>query len=559
MKSLFATAGPAGAHSSRATENALTGTGVLTRLALRRDRIMLPMWVLGLAGFTAATTALWAGDYRNPADLAQEMRVAATSPGIRMLGLASGPSIGGYVFVRDYLLLAVLAALMSTFAVVRHTRQGEETTRAELVGAAVVGRHASLAAALIVAVSANAVLAVLVGLGMIVTGQPATGSFTAGAGVAAVGVAFAGVAAVTAQLASSARGASGLAAAFLGVAFLISGAANMAGQVDPSGMRVDSAWPAWLSPIGWGQQMRPFGGDHWWLLGLAVALFLACAGAAALLAARRDFGHGMLRQHPGHAQASRALRSPLGLAWRLQRGALLGWAVGMLGFGLVFGGLIGHVQDATGTAREYYIRMGGSDQILDAFRASVLQMAGMAAAIYVVQVLLRMRAEEASGTLEPVLATAVSRLRFAASHAVTVVLGASALLLLYTTGTGLAAGRVLGDPAGEVRALIGASLVQLPGILVIGAAVVAAIGLVPRIAGVLSWAVLMASILIGPLFGPGLKLPQWAQDLSPFTHVPKAPAVAVTAAPVVGLITVVAGLALIGLVSLRRRDLALPA
>jgi ABC-2 type transport system permease protein len=69
----------------------------------------------------------------------------------------------------------------------------------------------------------------------------------------------------------------------------------------------------------------------------------------------------------------------------------------------------------------------------------------------------------------------------------------------------------------------------------------------------------MVSIVVGPLFGPGLKLPQRAQDLSPFTHIPKAPAVPVTAAPVLALLAVVSALVLTGLVSLRRRDLALPA
>src|SRR5512139_1435184 len=124
--------------------DALTGTARMIRLALRRDRVSLPAWVLGMAGFLAGTTALWADEFSDPVELAQETRVAASSAGIRMLGLASGASIGGYAMVRNYLLLAVLAALMSTFTVVRHTRQGEETGRAELIGAAVVGRHAGL-------------------------------------------------------------------------------------------------------------------------------------------------------------------------------------------------------------------------------------------------------------------------------------------------------------------------------------------------------------------------------------------------------------------------------
>jgi ABC-2 type transport system permease protein len=71
-------------------------------------------------------------------------------------------------------------------------------------------------------------------------------------------------------------------------------------------------------------------------------------------------------------------------------------------------------------------------------------------------------------------------------------------------------------------------------------------------------AALMASILLGPLFGPTRALPQWAQNLSPFTHIPKAPAVPVTAAPTLALTAAVAALALTGRVSLRRRNLALP-
>jgi ABC-2 type transport system permease protein len=540
--------------------NALTGTVRLTRLALRRDRISLALWVLGLTGFTATTIALWVDQYRDHVDdLINDTRIGATSPGTRMLSLTSGASVGGYAMVRDFLLIATLAALMSIFAVVRHTRQNEETGRAELVGAAVVGRHASLAAALIVAIVANIVLAVFLALGMVANGLPAAGSFNAGASVAAVGVAFAGVAAVTTQLTSTTRGANGLAAAGLGIAFVASGIANVVGRVDPSGLWVESAWPTWLSPIGWGQQMRPFGGDHWTPLALAVALLLTCTGVAVLLAARRDFGQGMLPHRKGRGQASRVLRSPWGLAQRLQRGVVLGWAVAMVGLGLVMGGLIGQVRDATGSAREYYVRMGGSEQMLDAYRSSIMQIAAMAVAIYAVQVLLRMRAEEANGPLEGVLATGVSRLRWMASHALTALAGATALLLLYAFGAGLAAGAVLGDPAGQVASLIGPSLVQLPGVLVIGAAVIAAIGLLPRYAAVLSWAMLMVSIVVGPMFGPAFNVPQWGQDVSPFTHVPKAPAVAITAAPVVGLTLAIAALILAGVLALRRRDIVLPA
>jgi len=539
--------------------SALTGTAELTRLALRRDRGALPAWILGLSALMAAFTAMTVGALETEQDVRHETEFMAGNPAMRMLGLASGPTVGGYAMIRSYLTLAILAALMSVFAVVRHTRQSEATGRAELVGAAVVGRYSSLASAVVVAVGANAVLAVSLGLAMVANGQPATGSFVAGAAIGAVGVVFAGVAAVTSQLSSSSRAANGLAAAVLGIAFLLSGVGNMLGDVDASGSRVVSAWPAWLSPIGWGQQMRPFGGDHWWPLGLFAASFVVLMGISGLLAAHRDIGRGLLPERRGPADARPRMLSPLGLVRRLQRGALRGWMIGMLAFGLVFGTVSDAATDMEGSALEWYTRMGGTDEIVDAYLTSIVAMAGMAVAVYTVQVLLRTRAEETEGPLESVLATAVSRPRWTVSQVLNTWLTAAGLLLVFALSMGLAAGQVLGNTPGQLRALTTAALVQLPGIMVMSACVIAAAGVAPRWAVPVSWSTLLGAVLLGPLFGPTLALPRWAQNLSPFTHVPKAPATDITPAPLAVLAAVSLVLVVAGVVSFRRRSLALPA
>jgi ABC-2 type transport system permease protein len=69
----------------------------------------------------------------------------------------------------------------------------------------------------------------------------------------------------------------------------------------------------------------------------------------------------------------------------------------MLAFGLIFGAVSAQAKDMTGYALEWYTRMGGTDQIVDAYLTSMIAMAGMTVAIYALQVLLRMRAEEADG------------------------------------------------------------------------------------------------------------------------------------------------------------------
>jgi ABC-2 type transport system permease protein len=537
-----------------------TGTRRLARLALRRDRVTLPAWILGMTCFLAVTTAMFESNYaKHPMLLEPDTRIVLENPGMRVLGLVTGASVGGYTLHRDALTLAVLAALMSVLAVVRHTRQAEELGREEMLEAGVVGRYASLAAAVTVALGANVVLALLLALGMVVAGQPPGGSLVAGVSIAVVGVAFTGVAAVTSQLASTTRGATGLAGAALGVPFLLAALGNMMGSIDSAALRVTSAWPAWLSPIGWGQQMRPFADDLWWPSALGVLVTAALLRVALLLTTRRDVGRGMWPERRGAAHAGRTLSSPAGLVWRLQRGALAGWAVGLTGFGLVFGALSEQITDLEGAATEWYATFGADVDLLGAYWASMVQMAGMAVATYVVTLLLRLHHDEAEGTLEPVLATGVSRGRWLGGSAVNALAGATVLLLLFAVAMAVTGGQAVGGTASLLRDLVPAALVQLPAVGALGAAVLAVVMVLPRWSVGVSWALVVGAIVVGPMFGPSLGLPAWLLDLSPFTHVPNAPAVGVTVAPVLLLAAAGVALAAVGVAVLRHRDLSLPA
>ena len=152
--------------------------------------------------------------------------------------------------------------------------------------------------------------------------------------------------------------------AALGVAFVVGGVGNMLGHTDDSGLVAYAAWPTWLSPIGWGLEMRPFGGDRWWLLALPLALCAGLVVAAARYAARRDLGRGLLPVQTGAAEASPRLRGPFGLAWRLQRAAFISWLVAMLCTGLIFGSISDTATTASGESRDWYEKLAGSTDML---------------------------------------------------------------------------------------------------------------------------------------------------------------------------------------------------
>jgi ABC-2 type transport system permease protein len=526
----------------------LTGTRALVRLALRRDRVLLPVWIAVLAGVASSSASATAGLYPTEASRAQAAASINGTPSLVALygRVYDETSLGAVSMLKLTAIGAVLVAILSIMTVVRHTRAEEETGRLELLGATVVGRHAPLAAALIVAVGMNVVLGLLTAAGLMASGLPSDGAVAFGLAWGTVGIAFAAVAAASAQLTESARTANGIAIAVLGGAYVLRAIGDSAGD---GGARSLS----WFSPIGWGQQVRAFAGDRWSVLLLPAGFALVLAALAYVLAARRDLGAGLVAARAGHAEASASLRSPLALAWRLHRGTLFAWTAGFLVLGAALGNIAANVGNFFGSpqAREMLMKLGGEKGLTDAFLATELGFVGVIVSAFGVQAAMRLRAEETAQRAEPVLATAVSRTRWALSH-VTIAAGGAAFLLVVG---GLAAGTShaaqTGDAAQVGRVLAGA-LVQLPAVLVLTGIVVAAFGLAPRwtLAG---WAALVGFLLLGEV-GPLLRLKQWMMDLSPYAHVPRLPGSHVTAAPLVALLSIAVALMVAGLVGFRRRD-----
>ena len=528
--------------------SSLAGTGALVRLALRRDRVMIPAWVLVLLSLVTSTASAFRSLYPTPESRLQFAGGIVHSPTLVALygPLYNPDSVGGLSAWRILAIGAALAALMSVLLVVRHTRAEEETGRLELVGSAAVGRHAPLTAALLVAAGADLLLALLGAVGLAGLGLPVAGALALGLAIGSAGLVFAAVAAVTAQLAGSARGATGLAGAALGAAYLLRAV----------GDATTASWLSWLSPIGWAERVRPFAGDRLAVAGLAVAVSAALAAAAYALVARRDLGAGLLPVRPGPAQASPWLRSPLALAWRLQRGPLLGWVAGFAVMGAAAGSVARGVEDLVrGSAQleDIIRRMGGERGLVDSYLATVMGLAGLIAGAYAVQATLRLRAEETGQRAEPLLAAPVSRIAWAWSHLVFAVAGSGVVLAVAGAAAGVSDGLRAGDVGGDLSRLLEGALVQLPAVWVVAGIATLLFGVAPRVATA-SWGALGAFLLLGQI-GPVLGLSPWVIDLSPFAHVPRIPGSPLTPAPLIGLAATAAVLTGAGLAGLRRRDI----
>ncbi|TAK36674.1 MAG: ABC transporter permease [Chloroflexota bacterium] len=528
----------------------LVGTGALMRLILRRDRILMPIWIVLLALVVIGVASSFAQLYPTPESRQGLAGTIAASPAITaMLGPLFDLSIGGLTAWRVGGIMAVVVALISLLTVIRHTRTEEEAGRRELLGATVVGRHAPLSAALTMTLAANLVFAAVVAGGLTVLGLPASGSVALGLSFAAAGWVFAAMAGLAAQLTESAGRAKGISVAVLGLSYLL----RFIG--DSGGENGRLSWLSWLSPIGWVQRTRPFADESWWILALFAGTSVVVAIAAYALASRRDLGAGILPPRLGPASASPSLRTPLALAWRLQRGPLRAWTIGFAVVGLVIGSAAQGIADLLTTSPQLeaiFARIGGQGVLVDTFLSAIMSIAGLVAAAYAVQAALRLRSEEERMRAEPVLATSVGRLRWAASHLGFAAFGPAILLVVVGVAAGLSYGLSAGNVVQEVPRAVVAAIVQLPAVWVLVGIAVGLFGLLPRFTAV-TWALLVIFLLLGQL-GQVLQLSQWMLDLSPFSHVPWVLVRQVSLAPLFWLVVVAAGLTVAGLAGLRRRD-----
>jgi ABC-2 type transport system permease protein len=290
---------------------------------------------------------------------------------------------------------------------------------------------------------------------------------------------------------------------------------------------------------------------------LFVAATVVVTVLAAVLAAVRDLGAGLVPERPGPPRAAGSLRSPLALAWRMQRTGLIGWAAGGLFYGAVFGSIasnIGSMLGSTEGVKKAINELGGQASLTDGYLVAVMTIVGLVAAGYAVSAVLRLRSDEAAERAEPLLATGIGRLSWAASQLAVAAGGAAVVLAAVGLGSGLTYGARTGDVGGQLPRLLGAAFAQFPAVLAVAAVAVLLFGLLPRACVAGGWTALSVAAALA-LLGPTLRLPQPVQDFSPFTHSPKLPGGTLSAQPLVWLTLAAVVLAVAGLAGLRRRDI----
>ncbi len=526
-------------------ELSLTGVAPLTRFALRRDRVRIVVWVAAIVLVVVSTVGSVKGLYPNQSELVKAARASEDNAAAIIF---NGPpqsldTVGGQVAFQTGTFGLILMGLMSVFILGRLTRGEEEAGRSELLRSLPIGQHSLAAAAVIVVATMNIVTGALVTLALVGLGLPGAGSLVFGLSFTCFGLLLAAITLVAAQATDNTRVVYAVGGLVLGAAFVLRAAGD-----------IGDGTISWLSPIGWAQKTRPFAGEQWWPFLIIIGATGLLMWVAIDLSRRRDLGAGLVPPRAGPAHAAPSLGTPLGLATRLQRGSVIGWSAGLLVLAIAYGSITDSINEFVedNEALTDIVAAQGHGTLIDQYVAMSFRILALVAAGFAIQSALRIRSEETSTHAEPVLAAPVSRVLFGTSHLVIAFGGTLAIMFLVGMSFGISDAAVTGDTDAIWTSIV-AALAFAPAVWLLVGFSAAVIGLAPR-ASALPWAFLAACFVIG-MFGQLLDVPAWAQDASPFQHVPQYPATDLRILPLAALVGIAACLTALGLAGFRRRDI----
>ncbi|WP_288527836.1 ABC transporter permease [uncultured Secundilactobacillus sp.] len=533
-------------------------TVALLRFNLRADWAKLLTWLLAILVLVLAVGFKFDTIYGSETALQTITVTLKSASMVVLLGafdLPVAPTVA-QVFGSEMLLFTsfVIIAMNLTIGITK-TRGDEDLGLTELIRSRDVGPQSPLLSTATELILLNSVLTLLMASGLSIAkipGASSAGNWIFSLGLGLTGLAFGMMGLLVAQLTSNHTSATILAYTLFLVSYLIR-------------MVTDTTDPdlTWWSPLGWLEKTQPAIQNNWWALLPMVVMAGLCYLVATELLAHRDLGRGLLATRPGRRTASRFLNSPFTLIWRLNRTLIACWLVGSVILGATYGSIfnsIGDVLKSNPTVQKVFgvtAVHSANHAIIVNYTAIILLIIAALACLPAIQLVLHLKRDEQSGTLELIYAHQTSRLT---GYYSTILSGMIVGLITYWAGV---CGLILtgNQSLSAVKEQVTQSefgqalLVGVPIVLGFTALASLLVGGLPKLVS-LSWVILgygFVTIYLGAL----LKLPDWAKQLTPFDWQPKVPISNLNQSAFWLAIAGAIGLVIFGELFYQRRDLQL--
>ena len=527
------------------------GLGTYLGFIWRRNWGRALTWFLITVGMYGFVAAYYAGLVKTTPGFFDGFAEIVKAPALAtMVGVIDNPAtLGGAVWCKGWMAFSLMLGIGIMYMMTRNLRGDEEAGRLELMRANPLGIRSPLAASVVFASVASIITGLFTALILLAANGTADpqyvmapgGAFAFGASVGAMGLLGVGIAALTNQIAPSDGAANGLGIGIFALFYVIRAIGDYMINDNP-GLRRGLLW---VSPIGWGELVDPWGRN----LVLPIVLMVVFAALLVFIgwqiSTRRDMSASLVEASSGPAKATKFTQTVAGLAFRTQRVSIIVWLVGIVIFGAILGSVINKMGEIVGGVSALQGQQG------DAIAIHIFFMLPLAVAIFGVQSASTLRTDEERGVLESQLAGGVSRVGWACKRLAVTLVAVLIMMLVVAVVVGYMWSQALTpvDPTKTAEA-VKAIFAHLPAVILMIGVPVLGLGWWPRQAGLVSWVVVGAMWVLAIV---GLTvLPAKLTNVIPFAGGPFYPDISWAKE----IIFLVLGIAFIvaGLIGFKRRD-----
>lgn len=525
-------------------------TAKLSRFYLKREWLNVTIWLVIIIAMSLLVAAVFNNLYGTQAErigMAQAMQNPAM---IAMLG-PSYVEVESYtsgVMYRQMMLVfsAIIVAAMNIFLVINNTRKDEEEGRNELIRSLPVGRLSNLLGTMIICVIVNIALALIIGFGLAtinIEGMNLSNSLLYGTAISIIGICFGSIAALFAQISSNSRGAITYSFTFLGIDYLIRAIGDVSGN-----------FFSYLTPLGIVLKTKIYISNFWWPIFVLLGISFLITIIAFYLNYHRDLGEGLIASKPGKKEASKFLKTPMGLLLRLHRNMLIGWLIVAFVLGASYGSVFGNIEDfLAGNEMMQQIFLNNSKFTLaEQFMTTLMTISAILITVPTLMIMLRICSEEKKGRIENIYAKKISRNKVLGSYLILSTISSIFLMMAFVLGLWIASLSVMTDPI-SFWTMFSAGLVYLPAIwLMIGISMLV-IAYIPKMTKLI-WIFLGLCFFVAYI-GKILQLPEWLINFTPFGSIPKLPVDDFSIIPLIILTIITIAMSVAGFIGYRKRDI----
>jgi len=520
----------------------------LTKFDIKRTWFSSLMWITILLTLTIFVAAIFTNLY---GDIESRIGMAETMQNPAMVAMV-GPIFdadnytNGAMYVQMMLVFVIITvAIMNIFLIVRLTRKDEESSRLELVRSLPVGRHSKLCSAIIVCIIVNIILAILTAFGLSILNIESMnieGSILYATTVCVSGIFWGSIAALFSQLASTSRGAIAYSCIFLGISYFLRGVGDVSYEL-----------LSLISPLGLPLRTQIYVNNYWWPVTIIIALTIIVTIVSFYLNSTRDLGAGLIAAKPGKTNASKFLKTPLGLSVKLIKPILIGWGITILLIGIAYGSIFGDIEkflDGSDMMKQLFLN-NNKYTIAEQFMTTLMAISSVIVTIATLLIAVKIRSEEKKGRLEQIYSKKISRKKILFNYIILSLISSILFQTLYAIGLWGTAYTVMEEPL-LFTTVLKAALYYLPAIWVMISIAILLIAYLPKYTNFI-WGFLGFSFFT-VYMGKLVNIPNWILKLVPYNNIPQIPVEDSNIIPLIIMTFIAFTTMIIGINAYNKRD-----